>query len=65
MKQVSDIGAIEHAVNEVIARNPDKAKQVKTKPDAIGWFVGQVVKASGGKANPKIVNALLKKKLGV
>ena len=65
LKQVTDIGAIEHAVDEIIADNPDKAEQAKTKPAVIGWFVGQVMKSSGGKANPQTVNALLKKKLGV
>jgi len=52
-------------VDEIIARNPDKVEQAKTKPAVIGWFVGQVMKSSGGKANPQTVNALLKKKLGV
>jgi aspartyl-tRNA(Asn)/glutamyl-tRNA(Gln) amidotransferase subunit B len=65
LKQVTDIGAIERAVDEIIADNPDKAEQAKTKPAVIGWFVGQVMKSSGGKANPQTVNALLKKKLGV
>jgi aspartyl-tRNA(Asn)/glutamyl-tRNA(Gln) amidotransferase subunit B len=65
LKQVTDTGAIERAVDEIIARNPDKAEQAKTKPAVIGWFVGQVMKSSGGKANPPTVNALLKKKLGV
>ena len=52
-------------MDEIIADNPDKAGQAKTKPAVIGWFVGQVMKSSGGKANPQTVNALLKKKLGV
>jgi aspartyl-tRNA(Asn)/glutamyl-tRNA(Gln) amidotransferase subunit B len=65
LKQVTDIGAIERAVDEIVADNPDKAEQAKTKPAVIGWFVGQVMKSSGGKANPQTVNALLKKKLGV
>jgi aspartyl-tRNA(Asn)/glutamyl-tRNA(Gln) amidotransferase subunit B len=65
LKQVTDTGAIERAVDEIIARNPDKVEQAKTKPAVIGWFVGQVMKSSGGKANPQTVNALLKKKLGV
>ncbi|HHI81777.1 MAG TPA: Asp-tRNA(Asn)/Glu-tRNA(Gln) amidotransferase subunit GatB [Rhizobiales bacterium] len=63
MKQVTDTGAIEAAVDEVIAANPEKAGQVKAKPGMIGWFVGQVMKASGGKANPQAVNELLRKKL--
>lgn len=65
MKQVTDTGAIEKAVDEVISANPDKVEAVKAKPSMIGWFVGQVMKASGGKANPKAVNEILKKKLGV
>ena len=65
MKQVTDTGAIEKAVDEVMAANPDKVEQVKAKPTMIGWFVGQVMKASGGKANPKAVNEMLKKKLGI
>ena len=65
MKQVTDTGAIEKAVDEVIAANPDKVELVKDKPSMIGWFVGQVMKASGGKANPKAVNDVLRKKLGV
>ncbi len=65
LKQVTDSGAIEKIVDEIIAANPDKAADVKAKPQAIGWFVGQVMKASGGKANPQVVNALLKAKLGL
>src|SRR6478672_11888664 len=65
MKQVTDLGAIEQVVDEIIAANPDKAAQVKDKPQSLGWFVGQVMKASGGKANPQSVNDLLKSKLGI
>lgn len=65
MKQVTDTGAIEAAVDEVIAANPDKVEQVKNKPTMAGWFVGQVMKATGGKANPQAVNALVKSKLGL
>ncbi len=65
MKQVTDLGAIEAIVDEIVAANPDKAEQVKTKPAALGWFVGQVMKSSGGKANPQAVNDLLKRKLGL
>jgi aspartyl-tRNA(Asn)/glutamyl-tRNA(Gln) amidotransferase subunit B len=65
MKQVTDTGAIEKAVDEIIAANPDKVEQAKAKPSMIGWFVGQVMKASGGKANPQAVNAILKAKLGI
>jgi aspartyl-tRNA(Asn)/glutamyl-tRNA(Gln) amidotransferase subunit B len=65
MKQVTDTGAIEKAVDEILAANPDKAEQAKLKPNLLGWFVGQVMKASGGKANPAAVNEILKKKLGI
>ncbi len=65
MKQVTDLGAIEKAVDEIIAANADKAEQVKDKPNMIGWFVGQVMKATQGKANPRAVNELLRKKLGL
>ena len=65
MKQVTDTGAIEKVVDEIIAANPDKVAQAKAKPTLIGWFVGQVMKASGGKANPQAVNDLLKTKLGI
>jgi aspartyl-tRNA(Asn)/glutamyl-tRNA(Gln) amidotransferase subunit B len=65
MKQVTDTGAIEKAIDEVIAKNPDKVEQVKAKPTMLGWFVGQVIKQSGGKANPQAVNDMLKKKLGI
>jgi aspartyl-tRNA(Asn)/glutamyl-tRNA(Gln) amidotransferase subunit B len=64
-KQVTDTGAIEKVVDEVLAANPDKVADAKAKPAALGWFVGQVMKASGGKANPQAVNALLKAKLGL
>jgi len=59
------MAAIEKVVDEVIAKNPDKVAAVKAKPTMIGFFVGQVMKASGGKANPQAVNEILKKKLGV
>jgi aspartyl-tRNA(Asn)/glutamyl-tRNA(Gln) amidotransferase subunit B len=65
MKQVADLSAIERMVDEIVAKNPDKVDQAKTKPAVIGWFVGQVMKASGGKANPQSVNELLKSKLGI
>jgi len=65
MKQVTDLGAIEKVVDDIIAQNPDKVEQLKAKPTMIGWFVGQVMKSSGGKANPQAVNDLLKKKLGI
>ena len=65
MKQVTDTGAIEKAVDEIIAANPEKAEQAKLKPNLLGWFVGQVMKSSGGKANPAAVNEILKSKLGI
>jgi aspartyl-tRNA(Asn)/glutamyl-tRNA(Gln) amidotransferase subunit B len=65
MKQVTDLGAIENVVDDIIAENPDKVADAKTNPKAIGWFVGQVMKSSGGKASPQAVNELLKKKLGL
>jgi aspartyl-tRNA(Asn)/glutamyl-tRNA(Gln) amidotransferase subunit B len=65
MKQVTDTGAIEKAVDEIIAANPDKVEQAKAKPSLAGWFVGQVMKVTGGKANPQAVNALVKAKLGI
>jgi aspartyl-tRNA(Asn)/glutamyl-tRNA(Gln) amidotransferase subunit B len=63
--QINDTGAIEAAIDKLIAANPDKAEAVKEKPQAIGWFVGQVMKETGGKANPATVNDLLKAKLGL
>ena len=65
LRQVTDTGAIETAVDAIIAANPDKVEQVKAKPAMLGWFVGQVMKSTGGKANPQAVNELLKKKLGI
>jgi aspartyl-tRNA(Asn)/glutamyl-tRNA(Gln) amidotransferase subunit B len=65
MKQVTDTGAIEAAVDQIIAANPDKVEQAKAKPTLLGWFVGQVMKATGGKTNPQAVNELLKQKLGI
>ena len=62
LKQVTDLGAIEKIVDDIVSRNPDKVADAKSNPKAIGWFVGQVMKASGGKANPQAVNDLLKKK---
>jgi aspartyl-tRNA(Asn)/glutamyl-tRNA(Gln) amidotransferase subunit B len=65
MKQVTDTGAIEAAIDAIIAANPDKAEQAKAKPTMLGWFVGQVMKQTGGKANPQAVNELLKSRLGL
>ena len=63
MKQVTDTGAIEAAVDEIIAANPDQVAKAQANPKLAGWFVGQVMKATGGKANPKAVNELVAKKL--
>ncbi|PWE49194.1 Asp-tRNA(Asn)/Glu-tRNA(Gln) amidotransferase GatCAB subunit B [Thioclava sp. NG1] len=65
MIQVTDTGAIEAAVDEVIAANPEQVEKAKANPKLAGWFVGQVIKASGGKANPKAVNQIVAQKLGL
>ena len=72
LKQVTDTGAIEKVVDEIIAANPKQVEAVQAqkaeghkKPKALGWFVGQIMKASGGKANPQAVNEILKEKLGL
>ncbi len=65
LKQVTDTGAIEKVVDEIIAANPKQVEQVQTKPKTLGWFVGQVMRATGGKANPDAVNVLLRQKLKV
>lgn len=65
LKQVTDTGAIEKMVQDVIDANPDQAAKVAENPKSMGWFVGQVMKASQGKANPQAVNEILRKKLGV
>jgi aspartyl-tRNA(Asn)/glutamyl-tRNA(Gln) amidotransferase subunit B len=65
MKQVTDTAAIETAVDEVIAANPDKVEQAQKKPNLAGWFVGQVMKATGGKANPQAVQGIVRQKLGL
>ena len=65
MIQVTDTGAIEAAVDAVMAQNPDKVEQARAKPGMLGWFVGQVMKQTGGKANPQAVSDLLKAKIGI
>ena len=65
LRQVTDAGAIESAVDAVVAANPDKAEQARAKPGMLGWFVGQVMKATGGKANPQAVSDALKQRLGL
>jgi aspartyl-tRNA(Asn)/glutamyl-tRNA(Gln) amidotransferase subunit B len=65
LKQLTDLSAIETLVDDIVAGNPEKVGDAKANPKAIGWFVGQVMKASGGKANPQAVNDLLRKRLGI
>jgi aspartyl-tRNA(Asn)/glutamyl-tRNA(Gln) amidotransferase subunit B len=65
LKQVTDAGAIEKAIDAIIAASPEQVAAVKDKPKTFGWFVGQVMKATGGKANPAAVNDILKRRLGV
>ena len=65
LRQVTDMGAIEAAVDQIMAANPEKVAQAKEKPALAGWFVGQVMKSTSGKANPQVVNEILKAKLGL
>jgi aspartyl-tRNA(Asn)/glutamyl-tRNA(Gln) amidotransferase subunit B len=65
MRQVTDTSAIEAEVDKVIAANPDKVEQAQGKPSLAGWFVGQVMKATGGKANPQAVQQIVRAKLGL
>jgi aspartyl-tRNA(Asn)/glutamyl-tRNA(Gln) amidotransferase subunit B len=65
MRQVTDENAIEAAVDQVIAANPDKAQEARAKPKMASWFVGQVMKATQGKANPQLITAILKRRLGL
>jgi aspartyl-tRNA(Asn)/glutamyl-tRNA(Gln) amidotransferase subunit B len=65
MKQVTDVSAIEKIIEDILATNPDKVAQAKAKPTLVSWFVGQVVRASGGKANPRAVNSLLRRRLEI
>ena len=60
LRQVTDTGALEATIEALIAANPGQAEAVKTRPQAIGWFVGQVMRETGGKANPAAVNEILK-----
>jgi aspartyl-tRNA(Asn)/glutamyl-tRNA(Gln) amidotransferase subunit B len=62
---VTDLGAIEKVIDDIIAKNPDKVADARANPKVIGWFVGQAMKASGGKASPQAVNDVLKRKLGL
>ena len=65
MKQVTDLGAIEAAVDKIIAESPAEVEKAKANPKLVGWFVGQVIKASGGKANPAAVKEIVAQKLGI
>jgi aspartyl-tRNA(Asn)/glutamyl-tRNA(Gln) amidotransferase subunit B len=64
LKQISDAGAIEEIADRIIAANPDQVTKLESNPKVFGWFVGQVMKATQGQANPQLVNEVLKKKLG-
>jgi aspartyl-tRNA(Asn)/glutamyl-tRNA(Gln) amidotransferase subunit B len=65
MKQVTGSGVIEKAVNHIVAANPDQVAKAKEKPSLAGWFADQVMKATGGRANPQAVSDLVKEKLGI
>ncbi len=65
LRQVTDTGAIEAAVERIIAANPAQVEKAKDNPKLAGWFVGQVMKATGGKANPRAVNEIVARKLGL
>ena len=65
LRQVTDTGAIEKLLDELIAANPGQAAQAQKNPKVAGWFTGQVMKATGGKANPGVVNGILAAKLGL
>jgi aspartyl-tRNA(Asn)/glutamyl-tRNA(Gln) amidotransferase subunit B len=64
LKQISDTGAIEQIIDEIVAGNPAQVEKARANPKLIGWFVGQVMQATKGQANPKVVNELLRAKLG-
>lgn len=65
LKQTTDTGAIEKAIDDLMATQPAKVTEAREKPKMLGWWVGQVMKSTGGKANPAIVNQILKAKLGI
>ncbi len=65
LKQMTDVSALEKLIDGIIAANPDKVADARANPKAIGWFVGQAMKASGGKANPQAVNDLLRNRIGI
>jgi aspartyl-tRNA(Asn)/glutamyl-tRNA(Gln) amidotransferase subunit B len=64
LKQISDVGAIERIADEIMAANPDQVRKLQSNPKVFGWFVGQVMKATQGQANPQLVNQVLRQKLG-
>ena len=63
LKQISDAGALEQIAEQIIAANPDQVAKLQGNPKVFGWFVGQVMKATRGQANPQLVNEVLKRKL--
>ncbi len=65
MKQVTDTGAIEAAIDALMAANPDQVEKARANPRLAGWFTGQVLKATGGKANPAVVGQMVAQKLGL
>ena len=65
MKQVTDTGAIEAAIDALMAANPDQVEKARANPRLAGWFTGQVLKATGGKANPAVVGQMVAAKLGL
>jgi len=65
MKQVTDTGAIEAAVDAIIAANPAQVEKARANPKLVGWFTGQVIKATGGKAKPATVTEFVARKLGL
>jgi aspartyl-tRNA(Asn)/glutamyl-tRNA(Gln) amidotransferase subunit B len=65
MKQVTDLGAIEKALDDLIAANPEQVEKAKINTRLAGWFTGQVLKATGGKANPAVITEMVAKKLGL
>ena len=65
MVQVSDVSALKEIISNIIIQNPNQVTKLETNPKLIGWFIGQVMKATDGKANPKSVNAILKENLKI
>ena len=63
LKQISDTGAIEKIIDEILTDNPEQVEKAKENPKLAGWFVGQVMQKTGGQANPGMVNQILAKKL--